>query len=214
MTRTAAATQTPPADTLTLKFTVNGRPVEVATRSDRSLLDVLREDLGLTGAKRGCDIGTCGSCTVIVDGKAQLSCIVPVTRVEGTIVETVEALSQDGGLHPLQNAFIEGHGFQCGICTPGFLMSAKALLDKHPDPSDKQITQAIRKNICRCTGYNQLVESIKIAAGQMRTEELDQGTYRTARVVSDNRAAAPRTDKELHIVGQPQARIESQSRID
>ena len=125
-------------DQIHWQATVNGRPVELTTTSDRSLLDVLRDELGLTGAKRGCDIGTCGSCTVILNGKAEMSCIVPISRAQGGVIETVEGLSRNGNLHPLQQAFIDGHGFQCGICTPGFLMSAKALLDKHPNPTDKQ----------------------------------------------------------------------------
>ncbi len=193
---------------------VNGRPVEVVTTSDRSLLDVLRDDLGLTGAKRGCDIGTCGSCTVILNGRAEMSCIVPIARAQGATIETVEGLSRDGRLHPLQQGFIDGHGFQCGICTSGFLMSAKALLDKYPNPTDRQIEQAIHKNICRCTGYNQLVESIKLAAGQIVPDDLDRSTYRTARIVAAMAGTPDMPVRELHVVGKPQARIESRSRVD
>lgn len=196
------------------RATVNGRPVELTTTSDRSLLDVLREELGLTGAKRGCDIGTCGSCTVILNGKAEMSCIIPVTRAQGGVIQTVEGLAQNGELHPLQKAFVDGHGFQCGICTPGFLMSAKALLDRHPDPTDKQIHQAIHKNICRCTGYNQLVESIKLAAGQLAADELDKSSYRAARVVAPVAGTTVVPDRKLTIIGQSQPRIESRSRVD
>lgn len=196
------------------RATVNGRPVEVETTEDKSLLDVLRNDLRLTGAKRGCDIGTCGSCTVIVNGKAILSCIEPIARTQGAVIETIENLAQDGALHPLQQAFIDGHGFQCGICTTGFLMSGKALLDKHPIPTDKQIHQAIHKNICRCTGYNQLVESIKLAAGQISIDDLDKGTYRTARVVPPAPDTPPMPLRRMNVVGKPHARIESRSRVD
>lgn len=199
---------------LTWRATVNGQAVEVVTTSDRTLLDVIRDDLDLTGAKRGCDIGTCGSCAVIVNGKAELSCIVPITRVQDAVIETVENLAQDGTLHPLQRGFIEGHGFQCGICTSGFLMSAKALLDKHPNPTDKQISQAIHKNICRCTGYNQLVESIKLAAGQLTPDQLDRDTYRSARVVAPVPGTPELPNRQLNVVGRPHARIESRSRVD
>ncbi len=201
-------------DQIHWQATVNGRPVELKTTSDRSLLDVLRDELGLTGAKRGCDIGTCGSCTVILNGKAEMSCIVPISRAQGGVIETVEGLSRNGGLHPLQQAFIDGHGFQCGICTPGFLMSAKALLDKHPNPTDKQIHQAIHKNICRCTGYNQLVESVKLAAGQLAVDDLDKTAYRSARVVAPVPGTPPISDERLNIIGKSQPRIESRSRVD
>ncbi len=194
--------------------TINGRNVELDTTSERSLLDVLRDDLDLTGAKRCCDIGTCGSCAVILNGKSVMSCVEPIERAIGGTIETVEGLAKDGELHPLQKGFIEAHGFQCGICTSGFLMSAKALLDKHPDPSDKQIEQAIHKNICRCTGYNQLVESIKLACGQLKSEDLDRDTYRTAKVVAPVPGTPEIPARELNVVGKPQARIESRSRID
>ena len=197
-----------------LRMTVNGRAVTIDTTTDRTLLDVIRDDLGLTGAKRGCDIGTCGSCAVIQDGKAVMSCIVPVEKSQNSAVETVEGLTQDGRLHPLQQGFIDGHGFQCGICTSGFLMSAKALLDMHPNPTEKQIHQAIHKNICRCTGYNQLVESIKLACGQIKVDELDRDTYRTARVVKPVPGTPELPPRKLNVVGKAHARIESRSRID
>ena len=204
----------PPGPLVRFAATVNGRPVELFTTSERSLLDVLRDDLDLTGAKRCCDIGACGSCAVLLNGKVVMSCTEPIGRANGGTIETVEGLTKDGELHPLQKGFIEAHGFQCGICTSGFLMSAKALLDKHPDPTEKQIEQAIHKNICRCTGYNQLVESIKLACGQMTVEEVDRDTYRTARVVARVPGVPEMPARELNVVGKPQARLESRSRID
>ncbi|MBI3871547.1 MAG: molybdopterin-dependent oxidoreductase [candidate division Zixibacteria bacterium] len=198
----------------TLRARVNGEAREARATAGRTLLDVIRDDWGLTGAKRGCDIGACGSCAVVLNGKAVLSCIVPAEKAHDGIIETVEGLCQNGQLHPLQQGFIDAHGFQCGICTSGFLMSAKALVDKHPDPTEKQIEQAIHKNICRCTGYNQLVEAIKLACGQMTVDELDHGTYRTARVVAPVDGTPEMPVRELNVVGKPHARIESRSRVD
>jgi len=193
--------------------TVNGRAVELQTPPDRTLLDILREDLDLTGAKKGCDIGTCGSCTVIQDGKAVLACIVPAERANGSTIETIENLEQSGTLHPLQDAFIKSQGFQCGVCTPGFIMSAKALLDRNPDPSDYEIRRAIKKNICRCTGYEQLVESIKLAAGQVRHEDVALRNYRSARIDTGETPPGPWTTGQLKIIGHSHGRIESRSRV-
>ncbi len=147
------------------KFMVNGDLVELEVHEHWTLLRVLREELDLTGAKPGCGEGECGACTVLVDGMAVNSCIYPVMEVVGREVLTIEGLSGPGNaLHPIQQAFLEKAGVQCGFCTPGMIMSAKALLDAVPNPSEDEIRHAIAGNMCRCTGYVQIVESIQHAA--------------------------------------------------
>jgi carbon-monoxide dehydrogenase small subunit/xanthine dehydrogenase small subunit len=154
------------------RFTVNGRPVEVAVPGGRRLLDVLRLDLGLTGSKEGCGEGECGACSVLLDGEVVDSCLVPVCQVEGREVRTVEGLATDGRLDPLQAAFVETGGVQCGICTPGMLMAGRAFLDSgapgtaptDAGPTDAAIREAISGNLCRCTGYGKIVEAIRLAA--------------------------------------------------
>jgi carbon-monoxide dehydrogenase small subunit len=148
-------------------FSVNGDPVEVDAPGMRRLLDVLREDLGLTGTKEGCGEGECGACTVLVDGAVVDSCLVPVCQVEGSEVRTVEGLAPAGGaaLGPLQQAFLEAGGAQCGICTPGMLMAARAYLDDGGDSDEGAIREAIAGNLCRCTGYTKIIEAIAMAAG-------------------------------------------------
>jgi carbon-monoxide dehydrogenase small subunit len=148
-------------------FTVNGDPVEVDAPGMRRLLDVLREDLGLTGTKEGCGEGECGACTVLVDGAVVDSCLVPVCQVEGSEVRTVEGLAPAGGaaLAPLQQAFLGAGGAQCGICTPGMLMAARAYLDDGGGSDEGAIREAIAGNLCRCTGYTKIIEAIAIAAG-------------------------------------------------
>ena len=148
-------------------FTVNGDPVEVDAPGMRRLLDVLREDLGLTGTKEGCGEGECGACTVLVDGAVVDSCLVPVCQVAGSEVRTVEGLAPAGGaaLGPLQQAFLEAGGAQCGICTPGMLMAARAYLDDGGAPDEDAIREAIAGNLCRCTGYTKIIDAIAIAAG-------------------------------------------------
>ncbi|OPY02350.1 MAG: Nicotinate dehydrogenase subunit A [Syntrophorhabdus sp. PtaB.Bin184] len=150
-------------------FTLNNEEVAVEVDPKWTLLHLLRDVLELTGTKEGCGVGECGACTVIVDGEAVNSCLYPVMEVEGRSVVTIEGVaSQDGTLHPIQQAFIENNGVQCGYCTSGMIMSAKALLDKKNDPTEDEIRTSIAGNICRCTGYVQIVESIQQAAERMK----------------------------------------------
>ncbi len=143
-----------------IKLHVNGEEVEVLTEIHKTLLEVLREDLGLTGTKRGCDLGTCGACTVLIDGHPYLSCLTLACDVQGRKILTIEGLSSDGGLHPLQQTFVEKGAIQCGFCTPGMILTAKAFLDEHPHPSEREVKKAISGNLCRCTGYVKIVEAI------------------------------------------------------
>jgi len=151
-----------------LRFRLNGRPVEVDAPPGRRLLDLLREDLGLIGTKEGCGEGECGACTVLVDGKPRLSCLTLAVQVEGKDVLTVEGLAQSGKLHPIQEAFIETAGVQCGFCTPGFLMAAYALLLENPSPTKEEVREWLSGNLCRCTGYEQIVEAVLRAAEKLR----------------------------------------------
>lgn len=149
----------------TISFILNGEPVEVEVESNLTLLEVLRERLELTGTKEGCGMGECGACTVLLNGKAINSCIFPALEVEGKRVTTIEGLmNTQGNLHPLQKAFIENGAIQCGFCTPGMILSAKALLDENPKPTEEEIRNAIAGNICRCTGYLQIIKAIKAAS--------------------------------------------------
>ena len=147
-----------------LRLNVNGRPREDAVADYTLLIDYLREDLGLTGAKRGCDGGECGACTVLVDGEPRLACITLAVRCEGAEVETIEALAANGRMSRLQQAFHEKLGTQCGFCTPGMIMAAEALLRRNPDPSEAQIRDALSGNLCRCTGYVKIIEAVQSAA--------------------------------------------------
>ena len=149
---------------MSYRFIVNGEPAEVETPGARRLLDVLREDLGLTGTKEGCGEGECGACSVLLDGQVVDSCLVPVCQVEGASVETVEGLARQGRLNELQAAFLETGGAQCGICTPGMLIAAQAFLETGGDPTDENIREAIAGNLCRCTGYTKIIEAIALAA--------------------------------------------------
>jgi len=152
-----------------IRFLVNGAPAEVDVPGMRRLLDVLREDLGLTGTKEGCGEGECGACSVILDGQVVDACLVPIAQVEGRIVRTVEGLSlaarERGALDSLQEAFLETGGAQCGICTPGMLIAARAYLDGCGTDDDEAIREAIAGNLCRCTGYTKIVEAIALVAG-------------------------------------------------
>jgi aerobic carbon-monoxide dehydrogenase small subunit len=152
-----------------IELIVNGDPAAAYVRPDWSLLRLLREGLGLTGTKEGCGAGECGACTVLVDGVAVDSCIYPAMDAEGREVLTVEGLARsDGELHPLQRAFIDKGAVQCGFCTPGMLMSAKGLLDQAPEPTEHQIKSALAGNLCRCTGYTQIIEAVTEAAAELR----------------------------------------------
>ena len=147
-----------------VQLTVNGQNCAVNAPGHRSLLDVLRDELDLTGSKRGCDRGECGSCTVLLDGKPVYACITLVGQVRGRSVLTVEGLADDGQLDPLQQAFLDEDGGQCGYCTPGFLLSARALLDANPRPSDDEIREALSGNLCRCNAYGRILQSVRTAA--------------------------------------------------
>jgi len=150
-----------------ISFMLNGEPVEVEIDPHLTLLQLLRDNLELTGAKEGCGMGECGACTVLLDGKTVNSCIFPALEVEGRKVTTIEGLTDvQGNLHPIQKAFIEHGAIQCGFCTPGMVLSAKALLDENPKPSEEQIRNGIAGNLCRCTGYLQIVQAIKAVSGQ------------------------------------------------
>ena len=156
---------------VSISFTLNGDAVTAEVPPSWTLLKTLREYFELTGAKEGCGAGECGACTVIVDGEAVNSCIYPIPEVEGKSVTTIEGIAgKDGTLHPLQRAFIENNGVQCGFCTSGMIMSAKSLLDHNPAPTGDEIRKSIAGNLCRCTGYVQIVESIEKAAETIKGE--------------------------------------------
>jgi aerobic carbon-monoxide dehydrogenase small subunit len=158
------------AQALSLSFTLNGRLQELDVEPHELLLDVVRERLGLTGAKRSCDVQVCGACTLLVDGRPVSACTTLAFEVRGRSVLTIEGLAEkDGKLHPLQEAFIEHGGFQCGFCTPGMILAAKALLDENPAPSEAELKHFMHGNICRCTGYKKIIESIMAAAKKMRS---------------------------------------------
>lgn len=151
-------------NTLSVSFNLNGNPVTAVVPMGWTLLKTLRETFELTGAKEGCGVGECGACTVIIDGAAVNACLYPIPEIEGKNVLTIEGVAKsDGSLHPVQKAFLENNGVQCGFCTSGMIMSAKALLEEKPQPTEADIRTAISGNICRCTGYVQIVESIEMA---------------------------------------------------
>jgi carbon-monoxide dehydrogenase small subunit len=146
-----------------LRLTVNDREYELLVPVNKTLLDVLRDDLGLTGSKRGCDSGECGACTVLLEGRPILACLTLAFEVEGKKIQTIEGVAKDGELHPVQKAFVENGAIQCGFCTPGMILSALALLEKNPTPTTDEIKKGISGNLCRCTGYNRIIEAIKQA---------------------------------------------------
>ena len=147
---------------------VNGDETEFLAEDGTSLLNALRDEVGLTGAKEGCGTGDCGSCSVMIDDKVTTSCLVFAPEANGATILTVEGLADSGQLHPLQQCFLEGAALQCCICTPGFLIAAKALLDKNPDPTETEIRYALAGNLCRCTGYDKIIRAVQEAAREMR----------------------------------------------
>jgi aerobic carbon-monoxide dehydrogenase small subunit len=186
-----------PSGLIPIRLTVNGAAVELDVEPRRLLVDVLREDLDLTGAKVGCDTSSCGTCTVHVDGRAVKSCTVLAVQADGSTVRTVENLAPDPEhLHPLQAAFVEHHGLQCGFCTPGMLMTALDLIAREPDPDDGEIRHALHGNLCRCTGYQSIVTSIREGASVMRgSEPRSWAEARAAEGAADVIAAPAASDR-------------------
>ena len=154
-----------------INLKVNGEDRQVEAPARRLLVDLLRYDLGLTGTKEGCSVGVCGACTVLVDGEMVASCITLAAAVDGSEVTTIEGLAEDGRLHPVQQAFIDYGGFQCGICTPGQVMAAKALLDENPHPTEDEVRDWMMGNLCRCTGYYKILESVVAAMSPANSRE-------------------------------------------
>jgi carbon-monoxide dehydrogenase small subunit len=154
-----------------IEFKVNGQDLSLRVEPHRMLLEVLREDLKLTGTKQGCGLGECGSCTVIMGGKTVNSCLIPAADADGQEITTIEGLADGEKLHPIQQAFVDHSGMQCGFCTPGMIMSAKVLLDENPSPTEAEIREGIEGNFCRCTGYTKIIESIDAAAVMMKGGE-------------------------------------------
>ena len=150
--------------------TINGEPVEFLCETEQTLLDALRDELGLTGSKEGCSSGDCGACSVIVDGRLICSCLMLAVEAEGRTIETIEGLARGEALHPLQQKFLELAALQCGFCTPGLLMAAKALLDRHPNPTESEARYWLAGNLCRCTGYDKVIRAVLDAAAEVRGE--------------------------------------------
>ena len=157
-----------------ISLDVNGERRELWISVHKTLLEVLREDLRLTGTKHGCELGECGTCTVLIDGQPVLSCLILPVELQGHPILTVEGLAQNGRPHPLQSAFAELGAAQCGYCTPGILVSAKSLLDRTPQPDARLIREALAGNLCRCTGYSKIIEAVELAAARMAAEALEQ----------------------------------------
>jgi carbon-monoxide dehydrogenase small subunit len=155
------------------QFRLNGEPVDVLFAPHKTLLEVLREDLALTGTKHGCELGECGTCAVLVDGQPVLSCLVLGLEAAGRDVQTVEGMQTGATLHPLQEAFAELGAAQCGYCTPGFLVTAQALLEENPSPTRDEVREALAGNLCRCTGYIKIYEAVELAAARMRGEQAE-----------------------------------------
>src|SRR2546425_5954008 len=151
-------------------FSVNGERVRIDVDPRRTLADALREDLGLTGTHIGCEHGVCGACTVLIDGEPVRSCLMFAVQADGREIRTVEGLANGEALHPLQRAFMEHHGLQCGFCTPGFLMLAVGVLEREPDIGDAELIEALSSNLCRCTGYQNIIKAVRAAAAEMRAK--------------------------------------------
>jgi aerobic-type carbon monoxide dehydrogenase small subunit (CoxS/CutS family) len=156
-----------------IRFNLNGEQTEVAFAPHKTLLEVLREDIGLTGTKHGCELGECGTCTVLIDGQPILSCLFLGLDAEDREVTTIEGMAEGGKLHPLQDTFADLGAAQCGYCTPGFLLVAREFLEKNPSPTRHEIQEALAGNLCRCTGYLKIYEAVELAAARMRGEELE-----------------------------------------
>jgi carbon-monoxide dehydrogenase small subunit len=157
--------------TIQIEFNLNGRKTILTSVPNRTLLEVLRDDIGLTGAKDACGgEGECGACTIFIDGKLVNSCMVFIGQVDGAVITTIEGIAAPGELHPLQKAFVEAGAVQCGYCTPGAILSAKALLERNSQPSEAEIRESLSGNLCRCTGYTKMVEAVQLAAEEMRHE--------------------------------------------
>jgi carbon-monoxide dehydrogenase small subunit len=153
---------------LHVETTINGEPAEFLCEPHQTLLDALRNDVGLTGAKEGCATGDCGACSVIFDGRLTCACLVLAAEAQGRTIETVEGVAKPGALHPVQQKLLEHAGLQCGVCTPGIVVAAKALLEKNPDPTEKEIRFGLAGNLCRCTGYDKIIRAVQDAAAQLR----------------------------------------------
>ncbi len=148
-----------------IELNVNGDMYEVLIAPNQTLLEVLRDEMGLTGTKRGCDLGACGACSVLLDGEAYLSCLMLAVDAVGKTIVTIEGLSEGGELHPIQKSFVEVGGLQCGFCTPGIVMTAKAILDEEPHPTEESVKKKMAGNLCRCTGYKKVIEAVMSASG-------------------------------------------------
>lgn len=155
-------------DKVHVRTTINGEPQEFLCEPRQSLLECLRDILGLTGTKEGCNDGNCGACTVLLDDRVVTSCLVLGVEAEGSRITTIEGIAKGSGMHPLQRSFLENAALQCGICTPGFIVAAKALLDEQPHPSEEQIRLWLANNLCRCTGYDKIIRAVEQAAREMR----------------------------------------------
>ncbi len=155
--------------TLPIETTINGDSTEFLCHADESLLDVLRDRLGMTGSKEGCGTGDCGACSVMLNGRVVCSCLVLGVEAQGAEVETIEGMANGKELHPLQRVFLEEAALQCGVCTPGILVAAKALLEKNPDPTDTEVRYWLAGNLCRCTGYDKIIKAVQTAAAEMRS---------------------------------------------
>jgi len=153
---------------LIINFELNGKEVRIETEPDRKVVDLLREDLGLTGTKESCSAGDCGACTILVDGVSKLSCLIMAAQLEGRSITTIEGMARDEALHPIQDAFVEHGAVQCGFCTPGMILASVDLLNRNPNPSREEISEGLSGNLCRCTGYQMIVDSVSAAAEEIR----------------------------------------------
>lgn len=161
-----------------ITFTINGQKITRQIQPGRILADFLREDLGLTGTKIGCGVGECGACTILIDGKTVNSCLLPAAYIDGHTILTIEGVSPENGpIHPIQEAFIEAGAVQCGYCIPGMVLSAKALLDQNQHPTDAEIAEAMSGNLCRCTGYQKILEGVRLASKKLTGDDKDGGAY-------------------------------------